>query len=253
MALAICYYIGMDITQANLDNADILAATGVSATTIQTWANRGILALSEPQRNPGPGQKRLYSRLDAARIVVIQSLTAEHKLSANAAGQIASRLERGPQGTPWREATEKVAAHIHLFISDGDVVNVYVGNDIQKLAQIFAALNEPMEAGTIGPGVQQVTQMTMNVALYDVGPSVSNALRSIAERRGSFAGRARVAHNNGLSSQFVLRNDEGRFIWCGQPIVEPPLAATSKELAMNELKTWARKWAKADTVTVDWL
>lgn len=243
----------MDVTQANLDNADILAATGVSAATIQTWANRGILSLSEAQRSPGPGQKRLYSRLDAARIVVIQSLTTEHKLSANAAGQIASRLERGPQGTRWREATEKVAAHIHLFISDGDVVNLYVGNDIQQLAQIFAVLNEPMEAGTIGQDGQQVAQMTMSVALYDVGPSVSRALRSIAERRGSFTGRARVAHNNGLSSQFVLRNDEDRFIWCEGHIVEPPLAAASKEAAIKELETWAHKWAKADTVTVEWL
>jgi hypothetical protein len=44
---------------------------------------RGILSLSETQRNPGPGQKRLYSRLDAARIVVINSLT-DRGMSASA-------------------------------------------------------------------------------------------------------------------------------------------------------------------------
>jgi DNA-binding transcriptional MerR regulator len=239
----------MDVTQPNLDNSDILAATGVSATTIQTWANRGILALSEAQRNPGPGQKRLYSRLDAARIVVIQSLTTEHKLSTNAAGQIASRLERGPLGTIWREATERVAGHIHLFINDGDVVNIYVGNDIQQLAQLLTITNESTEAGVIGRGIQQVTQMKMNIAMYDVGPRVSSALRGIAERRGSFVARAQIALvDSGLSNQFVLKNDEGRFIWCG-PIAEPPHAATSGETAWKELENWANKF----TVTVQQL
>src|ERR1017187_6505193 len=105
----------MDVTRTNLDNADILAATGVTVATIQTWANRGILALSETQQNPGPGQKRLYSRLDAARIAVIQSLTASG-LAANAAGQIARRLERGPYKTTWHNAIEETAGHIHVFI-----------------------------------------------------------------------------------------------------------------------------------------
>ena len=156
-------YSRMDLLQ--IDNADILAATGVSPTTIQTWANRGILAISAAQRNPGLGQKRLYSRLDAARIAVIRSLTTDHKLSPNAAGQIASRLERGPQGTRWREATEAVAGHIHLFIHDGDVVNIYAGNDIRHLAQLLTVMNEPTEAGVMAQGFQQGTQVTMTVAL----------------------------------------------------------------------------------------
>jgi len=241
--------INVDVTQTNLDNADVLAATGVSAATIQTWANRGILALSEAQRNPGPGQKRLYSRLDIARIVVIQTFTTEHRLSTNAAGQIASRLERGPHGSRWREAAEKVAEHIHLLISDGDVVNMYVGNNIEQIAQLFAIANESTEGGMMGRGVQQVTPMRMNVAHYDLGPRVSSALRAIAERHGSVVGRARVGCSNGLSSDFLLRNDEGRFIWCGL-MVEPPPAASSEDEAWAALQNWASKLGGKSPLTV---
>jgi DNA-binding transcriptional MerR regulator len=241
MALAICYSGFMGITQANLENADILAAAGVTVATIQTWANRGILALSETQQNPGPGQKRLYSRLDAARIAVIQSLTASG-LAANAAGQIARRLERGPYKTTWHNAIEETAGHIHVFIDGPDVIDVYPGNDMKELARRLTAIAEPTQGGTIGRGVQDFTEKKKNVAVFDVGPHVSSALRKIAERHGSFVAKAEITNPNlALSQPLVLKEDEGRFIWCGL-IPEPPLAADSEEAARKELENWASKF-----------
>ena len=52
----------MDLAQNVFENADLIAVTGVSAVTLQSWANRGILPLPENRRNPGAGKKRLLQR-----------------------------------------------------------------------------------------------------------------------------------------------------------------------------------------------
>jgi DNA-binding transcriptional MerR regulator len=75
----------------------------VSAATLQTWANRRILPLPEDRRNPGAGQKRLYSGLDAARIAAMQTLT-RLGVSANAAAKIIGRFESGQTADAWMQA-----------------------------------------------------------------------------------------------------------------------------------------------------
>ena len=53
--------------------ADILPLVGVPASTLQNWANRGVIALSE--QNPGKAKRRLYSELDVIKLVTMVELT----------------------------------------------------------------------------------------------------------------------------------------------------------------------------------
>lgn len=219
MARAICYYIDEVLAEMNFEqqnsfgNADISAATGLSATTIQTWANRGILALSGTQRNPGLGQKRLYSGLDIARIAAMKAFM-DRGLSASAAGQIALRLERSPQTAGgWRQALEESAQHIHVFVNDGDVVMIYAGSDARELASIKDIVNEldederqrlhalHLEEVRLGNGQRdrilsglpkipewdsriavisaEIAALTTKTAIFDIGPEVWAAVEKL--------------------------------------------------------------------------
>src|SRR3954454_12652467 len=53
--------------------ADLLPLLGLSAGSFQNWVNRGVVALSE--RNPGVGRRRLFSDLDAMRLLTTVELT----------------------------------------------------------------------------------------------------------------------------------------------------------------------------------
>src|SRR3954452_10745397 len=53
--------------------AELLPLLGLSAGSFQNWVNRGLASLSE--RNPGRGRARLYSDLDAMRLVTTVELT----------------------------------------------------------------------------------------------------------------------------------------------------------------------------------
>jgi len=215
----------MNFEQKNsFGNADISAATGLSATTIQTWANRGILALSGTQRNPGIGQKRLYSGLDIARIAAMKAFM-DRGLSASAAGQIALRLERSPQTkSGWRAALEENATHIHVFVNGGDVVAIYVGNDARELAGIKDTVNEPdegerqrlhvlhLEQIRLGNGQRdrmlsglpkipewdariavisaEITALTTKTAIFDIGPEVCAAVTELHTLERERTGRS---------------------------------------------------------------
>lgn len=168
----------MNFHRKVFENADIVAATGLSATTIQTWANRGILMLTEQQRNPGVGQKRLYSAADIARIAVTKSLI-DRGLSTSAAGQIALRLERSPQTrSDWQKALEQYAAHIHVFVDGTDVVRLYVGDQAEELARILTAVNEP----SVGGFGMTPERKQLRAAVFDVGPEVSAAVSNLRNR-----------------------------------------------------------------------
>jgi hypothetical protein len=83
--------------------------------------------------------------------------------------------------------------------------------------------------------------MKTSAVVFDVGPLVSGAVRKIAAEVGSFVARAKVSHaNSGLSSDFVLKEDEGRFIWCGYMHEAPP-ATNSEEAAWSALEIWPSK------------
>ena len=128
------------------------------------WARRH---LPENQRNPGAGKKRLYSRLDIARIAAIQTLTSVG-VSAAAAAQITERLQSGPTADPWKQALAQAAPHIYVFIADGGAVPaVYAGNDETEVGRILKRLQTDPAA------------VERRVAVFDVGPDVSRALQSL--------------------------------------------------------------------------
>ena len=169
----------MDLEDAVFDNGDVVAATGLSPAAIQSWANRGILTLSEKQRNPGPGQRRQYSGLDIARIAATQSLIG-YGLTASTAAQIAFRLERGPvSAQPWRRALQEGVSRIHVFVVDDfEVAAIYTGNDRTKFAQLLADLSEDLSGGPLGEG----TKIRTKTAVFDIGPDVSTALETLRTR-----------------------------------------------------------------------
>jgi len=170
----------MDLDQSIFENADLLAATGVSATTIQTWANRGILALSKKQQNPGGGAKRLYSGLDIARIAATNAFIARG-LSTAAAGRIALRLERSRRtAEKWRKALDEPKPCVYVFVADADVVDVYTGNDARAALSHLTTLNEPAKGGVLG----EATTVQMNVSCFDVGPEVYRAMQTLKKRKG---------------------------------------------------------------------
>jgi len=91
----------MEINKPQFVNSDIAGVTGLSLPTIQTWVNRGILIPTAGQ-NPGTGQRRLYSAVDACKLAILGELTGlgfppgEAKKVAEWVGQ---RLnERGEEG-----------------------------------------------------------------------------------------------------------------------------------------------------------
>jgi DNA-binding transcriptional MerR regulator len=169
----------MNLDEKVFENADAVAATGLSATTLQTWATRGILALSKEQQNPGVGAKRLYSALDIARIAATKAFI-DRGLTNNAAVGIALRLERSPQSSQtWRKALEHLEPRIHVFVGDDMVVvGVYVGNDAEASNRL-SELSEPSEGGVLG----QPTQILLNASRFDVGPEVRSAMQTLRKLR----------------------------------------------------------------------
>jgi len=163
----------MILEQTVFENTDVAAATGLSAATIQTWANRGILMLSEEQRNPGPGQRRLYSALDIARIAVTQSLIG-YGLAASSASRIAYRLEHGRTASEWRDALQEGAEHIYVVVVDDfDVARILTGSDQTRVAETLNVLSEDCKGGPLEGAIIIHTK----TAVFDIGSSVRNALR----------------------------------------------------------------------------
>jgi DNA-binding transcriptional MerR regulator len=158
----------MDLAQGAFGNADLIAATGMSAATLQTWANRGILPLPENRRNPGAGKKRLYSGLDVARVAAMQALT-RLGVSASAAAKIIGRMESGQMADAWMQALTLASTHVYVFIADGGAIPaIYAGDDETAVAHIPRRLHaEP------GGGAEK------SVAVFDVGPNVCRALLSL--------------------------------------------------------------------------
>jgi DNA-binding transcriptional MerR regulator len=162
----------MNLDQSLFENTDVTAATGLSPSTIQTWANRGILMLSKQQRNPGPGQKRMYTSLDIVRIAVTQSLI-DYGLKASTAGRIAYRLERGCVAQ-WRQALQNSAPHIYIFVVDDfNVADVYTGNDSRTVGDKLNGLSEDCKGGP--PGATNTIRT--KTAVFDVGPRVNPVLQ----------------------------------------------------------------------------
>jgi DNA-binding transcriptional MerR regulator len=158
----------MDLAQNVFGNADLIAATGVSAAILQTWANRGILPLPENRRNPGTGKKRLYSGLDIFRVAAIQALT-RLGVSASVAATITGRIESGQTADAWMQALALASPHVYVFIADGGAVPaIYAGDDETAVAHILRRLHaEP------GGGAEK------RMAVFDVGPDVCRALQRL--------------------------------------------------------------------------
>jgi len=158
----------MDLAQNAFGNADLIAATGVSAAKLQTWANRGVLPIPENCRNPGAGKKRLYSGLDIARIAAMQALT-RLGVSASAAAKVIGRIESGQTADAWMQALALTSPHVYVFIADGGAIPaIYAGDDETAVAHILRRLHaEP------GGGAEK------RMAVFDVGPDVCRALQRL--------------------------------------------------------------------------
>lgn len=238
----------MDLDRRIFENSDILGATGLSGVTLQTWANRGILALSEKQRNPGTGQKRLYSMLDIMRIATTKALI-DRGLAPNAAGQIAYKVERNPRTRDdWRRAAEQEAQHVHLFVADGsDVQKIYVGNDASEVARILVLLNDPIGTGFLG-AAPEAPQRQSKVAVFDIGPEFYNAVHALkAELRYTLQFRATgaagvkvegmptFAHGKGWRTEFTTVGNFLTALTNALGLPAPELETIRKSLMSSEV------------------
>ncbi|GIK98487.1 MAG: hypothetical protein BroJett029_26960 [Alphaproteobacteria bacterium] len=61
------------LSRPQFTQTEVLKVTRLTAATLQTWVNRGLLDLSE--QNPGTGKRRQYSALDVVRLAIIKRLT----------------------------------------------------------------------------------------------------------------------------------------------------------------------------------
>ena len=157
----------MDLDQPIFNSADVVAATGMQPATLQAWANRGILRVSDSQRNPGPGQRRLYSALDIARITATQALIGLG-VSAATAAQIAWRVQHDPQKAAiWRQALEHAARHICIFVSAGDAAPRLCAGNAAEMASLVAEDLNDMSAS----------------AVFDVGPAICQAMEVLRGRK----------------------------------------------------------------------
>lgn len=65
----------IDVQRSQFVNADVLhSVPGLTPATIQTWANRGLFGPSA-DRNPGTGQRRLYTALEICGFALMHELT----------------------------------------------------------------------------------------------------------------------------------------------------------------------------------
>src|SRR5262245_35231283 len=75
---------------------EVLLVTRLKPAVLQTWINRGAIALAE--QNPGTGRRRLYSRLDVVKLAIMRRL-ADLQIALAVSKEIAevtaNDLERG--------------------------------------------------------------------------------------------------------------------------------------------------------------
>lgn len=77
------------LDQPAYTQAVVCRVTNLPPTTLQNWANRHLIKLSE--QNPGKSQKRLYSTLDMVKLLTMQLLT-KTGISANMASDFAHEI-----------------------------------------------------------------------------------------------------------------------------------------------------------------
>jgi len=261
----------LNFDESSFGNSDLTAATGLASTTIQTWVNRGVLPLSAQQRNPGAGQKRIYSALEIARIAAMKALI-DRGMAASSAGQLALRLERSPQtASGWRTALEDGASHIHVFVDGVDVATIYSGNDPRELGRIQSAFNEPtpeerrrldalhLDQIRLGNGQRdrilsglsrvpewdtqiaansaEIAALTKKVTIFDIGPEVHPVLEKLRQLERERTARA-------YTLWFIPKTAKGRVLATmeGRPVGSGPLwrraFATLDDLQTGFTQAW---------------
>lgn len=81
----------LDIMKAQFNQGDVLKATGLSATTLQTWANRKIIEPADV--NPGTGARRLYTARNAVWFGLMRDLTQKMHLPVSDAVEIIQAID----------------------------------------------------------------------------------------------------------------------------------------------------------------
>lgn len=64
----------LDINLPQFTQSEVVLVLNVQPTTLQNWANRGLIQLSESR--PGRSQRRLYSASDVVKVKVMLELTS---------------------------------------------------------------------------------------------------------------------------------------------------------------------------------
>lgn len=63
-----------DLNEPKFIQPEVLEVSSISADTLQTWVNRGLVELVE--QSPGTGRRRLYRALDIVRVEIMRNLTS---------------------------------------------------------------------------------------------------------------------------------------------------------------------------------
>ncbi|OJH18281.1 hypothetical protein BLX88_13990, partial [Bacillus obstructivus] len=79
------------LTQQHFTQGDVLEITRLKKELLQTWMNRGVIALGE--QNPGSGRRRLYSALDIVKLGLLRRV-ADLGLELGLGRELADEAER---------------------------------------------------------------------------------------------------------------------------------------------------------------
>jgi len=89
------------LTEQHFTQGDVLEITRLKKELLQTWMNRGVVALGE--QNPGSGRRRLYSALDIVKLGLLRRI-ADLGMELGIGRDFAEGAERlllGGRGLEW--------------------------------------------------------------------------------------------------------------------------------------------------------
>lgn len=108
------------LTEQHFTQGDVLEITRVRKELLQTWMNRGVIALGE--QNPGSGRRRLYSALDIVKLGLLRRV-ADLGLELGLGRELADEAERlllGGRGLEWEyhlSIRKKEATHEQIKVT----------------------------------------------------------------------------------------------------------------------------------------
>ncbi|TGX49163.1 hypothetical protein E5A73_20215 [Sphingomonas gei] len=108
------------LTEQHFTQGDVLGITRLKKELLQTWMNRGVIALGE--QNPGSGRRRLYSALDIVKLGLLRRV-ADLGLELGLGRELADEAERlllSGSGLEWEyhlSIRKKEATHEEIRVT----------------------------------------------------------------------------------------------------------------------------------------